>query len=151
MSWSFKSPVARAILELRNEMADLRQAITDLTGAVDGVAQRLGGDSGQVAALQAALDDAMAQVNALQANDDADKQALADAVSAAQAAADEIEAQVAELNTIGQDATPATDGGTTDVGTDTTGGDAGTDLPEEPATPADQINVGDAGTAGETA
>lgn len=139
MSWSFKSPVARAILELRNEMADLRQAITDLTGAVDGVAQRLGGDSGQVAALQAALDDAMAQVNALQANDDADKQALADAVSAAQAAADEIEAQVAELNTIGQDATPANDGA------------AGTDLPEEPATPADQINVGDAGTAGETA
>lgn len=139
MSWSFKSPVARAILELRNEMADLRQAITDLTGAVDGVAQRLGGDSGQVAALQAALDDAMAQVNALQANDDADKQALADAVSAAQAAADEIEAQVAELNTIGQDTTPANDGA------------AGTDLPEEPATPADQINVGDAGTAGETA
>lgn len=79
-------------------MAELDQSVADLQAAVDAVAQRF---NDVVGPLNQALADAQVAVAALQVDDAATHQQLLDALNNAQAAANEIEAQVSELNAVG--------------------------------------------------
>jgi ABC-type transporter Mla subunit MlaD len=121
----------RLLLELRNLMSDLDQAVDDLKAAVDGVAQRL---LPKIQDLEAALAAAQA--------DDAD---VNDAVS-------QIRAEIDNLNALGQDPSTPVDtdatpvdppevevpadpdaGGTTDESTDSSSPDTSDQSEEDPS------------------
>ena len=79
-------------------MSDLASSVASLQAAVDTMAVRF---NAQNQVLTDALANATQQLEALQIDDDAAKQSLADALAAASAAAEEIDSNVAELNSIG--------------------------------------------------
>lgn len=84
-------------------MADLNQSVADLQAAVDAVGARF---TGLIDPLKQSLSDAQSALADLQVQDDADKQALQDALDNASAQADSIEGQVSELNDIGSEPAP---------------------------------------------
>lgn len=95
---------------MERNMADLKQAMADLGVAVQGVSDRVGP---KVTELQTQLAAAQQAVADLQAADVTDKATiddltgkLSDAVSGAQAAADEIEADAGKLNSIASSRAP---------------------------------------------
>lgn len=92
---------------LTSQMTELNQAVADLGAAVSGVTTRL---ADLLTKAQAEVATAQERVAALQADDDTDKQAIADGLqrvadlnTEAQAASGQIEASVASLNEIAAD------------------------------------------------
>ncbi len=96
--------IVSTLARMEKRMADLSQAVSDLTTAVAGVAERVGPAVTQLKADLAAAQQAVSDITAL---DEADKAALTAALDTAQASADSIEGQVTSLNEIA--ATPAPD------------------------------------------
>lgn len=104
------------------KMTEITQAVADLGSAVSGVTTRLAdalaaSQAAQVQA-QAVVADLQTRVDALQADDDADKQAIADGLqqvadlnAQSVAAASDIEARVADLNALVPAQAPADNGG----------------------------------------
>lgn len=86
-----------ALHRLEHRMADLTQAVADLTVAVQGVSDRVGP---KVVELQAQLDTAKTALADLQVTDAADKAATQAALDAASAAADAIAVDTTALNEI---------------------------------------------------
>lgn len=79
-------------------MSNLTESVASLQTAVDDVAVRF---NDQLTPLQQALSDAQAALEAAHIEDEAQNQAIADALAAADAAASEINNQVTELNALG--------------------------------------------------
>lgn len=86
------------IVRTDKNVADLTQALDDLTASVDAIGVRF---NDLITPLQQALADSQQALADLQVSDDATKQALTDSLAAAQTAADAVEEQVTELNQIG--------------------------------------------------
>lgn len=83
-------------------MADLTSSVSALQTAVDSVAVRF---ASQLVPLTEALTQAQSALDALQDVSEADKAALADALSQIDTAAQAIDAEVAELNSLGAEPT----------------------------------------------
>lgn len=79
-------------------MADLSQSVADLQAAVDNIATRF---AAQLTPLQEALSQAQQQVSQLQSEDQEQVAQLNQLLSDASAAADAIQSEVSELNSIG--------------------------------------------------
>lgn len=85
---------------LEKHMADLSQSVADLQSSVDSINVRF---ATEVAGLQSALDSANQALADEELDDAARDQALQEALDEANAAAEAINAQVEELNSIGAD------------------------------------------------
>jgi TolA-binding protein len=126
---------------LDNKMTELTQAVADLGAAVSGVTTRL---ADTLSESQRTVAELQTRVDALAADDETDKQAIADGLQRlselqgqASDAATQIEQQVAALNAIDAPETPPADNGGGDVTppADNGGGDTPADPPVTP--PAD--------------
>lgn len=97
-----------ALARIETQMAELQQALTDLQAAVAAVAQRVADGFGPLQEALTAAQQALTDFQAEDATEDAAYQAnvdtlttsLGEALATAAAAADTIEASVAELNQV---------------------------------------------------